>query len=119
MTCRAIRARQAPSLWEAAAQPERTCLSWHRTAVALGAVLLLLVRAGGGALAPIVLATGMLVLGPLLVLPGVRYRRTVACLAPQRPLPGPTPLLGLTVLTVLTGSAALVIIAAGQPDGAQ
>lgn len=100
------------SLWEAAAQAERTGLSWHRTALALAVLLLLLMRDNGSTAAHIVVATGMLSMGCLLLLPTVRYLRTINRLTADRALLGAIPLVVYAGIVSTIGAGAIVAMLA-------
>lgn len=102
--------RTGGGLWEAAAQAERTGLSWHRTAMALAVTLLLLMRGEGTAVAQIVVAAGMLSMVCILVLPTIRYLRTANRLTAGCNLPGATPLMALAAILTMVGTGAIVAI---------
>lgn len=105
--------RAGRALWEAGAQPERTGLSWQRTAMSLVVLLMLILRTGPGALSQAVVVLGMLTMGYLLLLPTQRYLRTSDRLTGRRPLPDPAPLAALGFAVSISGVGALAVILVG------
>ena len=89
-------------------------MAWQRTALGVGGVgLLLLHQAGGGRLAAVPGALGLVVASMLLVATERRYRRTVHRVRDGRPATSRVLVRLVAVTTVLLAVAALAVVLVG------